>query len=64
MDRRKFVKDLTALGVTAGVTRISGVVPSSWAASGKGQIPYRQLGSTGEKVSIVGLGGFPPWPAG
>lgn len=58
MDRRKFIKDLTALGVAAGVARISGMVPQTWAASEKGQIPYRQLGSTGEKVSIVGLGGF------
>jgi uncharacterized protein len=58
MDRRKFIKDLTALGVAAGVARISGVVPQTWAAPEKGQIPYHQLGSTGEKVSIVGLGGF------
>jgi len=58
MDRRKFIKDLTALGVAAGVARISGIVPQTWAAPEKGQIPYRQLGSTGEKVSIVGLGGY------
>ena len=30
----------------------------AWAASEQGQIPYRVLGSTGEKVSIVGVGGF------
>ena len=58
MDRRKFIKDLTALGVAAGVTRLSGVVPQTWAGPEKGQIPYRQLGSTGEKVSRIGLGGF------
>ncbi|MCK9374655.1 MAG: aldo/keto reductase [Syntrophobacterales bacterium] len=58
MDRRKFIKDLTALGVAAGVARLAGVVPQSWAAPAPGQIPYRQLGSTGEKVSMVGLGGF------
>ena len=58
MDRRKFIKDLTALGVAAGVARISGTVPPTWAAPEKGQIPYRQLGSTGEKVSLVGLGGY------
>ncbi len=58
MDRRKFIKDLTALGVAAGMARISGMVPRSWAAPGKGEIPYRPLGGTGEKVSIVGLGGF------
>jgi hypothetical protein len=58
MVRRKFLKDITALGVAAGVARISGVVPPTWAAPAPGQIPYRQLGSTGEKVSVVGLGGF------
>ena len=58
MDRRKFIKDLAALGVAAGMARISGLVPQSWAAPEKGQIPYRPLGNTGEKVSIVGLGGF------
>ncbi len=58
MDRRKFIKDLAALGVAAGMARISGLVPQSWAAPGKGELPYRPLGNTGEKVSIVGLGGF------
>ncbi|HKI68089.1 MAG TPA: aldo/keto reductase, partial [Verrucomicrobiae bacterium] len=29
-----------------------------WAAETKGEMPYRALGSTGEKVSIVGLGGY------
>lgn len=58
MDRRKFIKDITALGVAAGAARFSGMVPKTWAAPEKGQISYRQLGSTGEKVSIVGLGGF------
>jgi len=54
MARRKFIKDLTA----PGVARFSEIVPQNWAAPEKGQVPYRQLGSTGEKVSIVGLGGF------
>jgi predicted aldo/keto reductase-like oxidoreductase len=58
MDRREFIKNLTALGVAAGVARIPGSLPHAWAAQEKGQIPYRVLGSTGEKVSIVGLGGF------
>jgi len=58
MDRREFIKDLMALGVAAGVARVSGAVPQIWAAPEKGQIPYRVLGSTGEKVSVVGLGGF------
>ena len=58
MDRRQFINNLTTLGAAAGVTRIPGPLPHAWAAQGKGQIPYRLLGSTGEKVSIVGLGGF------
>ncbi len=58
MDRRQFIKDLMALGVAAGVAQISGAVPQTWAAPAKGEMPYRVLGSTGEKVSIVGLGGF------
>jgi len=58
MDRRQFIKDIVALGVAAGIARIFGAVPQTWAATETGQIPYRQLGSTGEKVSIVGLGGF------
>lgn len=58
MDRRKFLKDLTALGVAAGVAQIAGAGSPVWAAPEKSQIPYRMLGSTGEKVSLVGLGGF------
>ena len=58
MDRREFIKRLAALGVAAGVGRIPWTVPQTWAATETGQIPYRFLGSTGEKVSLVGLGGF------
>ena len=58
MKRREFINKLTALGLAAAVARVPGLVSQAWAAPGKGEIPYRQLGSTGEKVSIVGLGGF------
>jgi predicted aldo/keto reductase-like oxidoreductase len=58
MDRREFIKNLTVLGVAAGVARFPGLAPHVWAVQEKGQIPYRQLGSTGEKVSLVGLGGY------
>ena len=58
MDRRDFVKGLTSVGLAIAVSRLPGLAPHAWAAQGKGDIPYRQLGSTGEKVSIVGLGGW------
>jgi predicted aldo/keto reductase-like oxidoreductase len=58
MDRRDFVKRLTSVGLAIAVSRIPGLAPHAWAAQGKGDIPYRRLGSTGEKVSIVGLGGW------
>ncbi len=58
MDRREFIKDLAVLGAAAGAARLSGLVAPARAAQEKGQIPYRPLGSTGEKVSLVGLGGF------
>ena len=29
-----------------------------WGAESKGDLPYRDLGHTGEKVSIVGIGGY------
>ncbi len=31
---------------------------NSWAAENRNEIPYRTLGHTGEKVSIIGLGGY------
>ncbi len=59
MDRRNFIKKLTTLGAAAAsLGRLPGLAPSAWAAPANGQIPYRQLGNTGEKVSLVGLGGF------
>jgi predicted aldo/keto reductase-like oxidoreductase len=59
MDRREFCRNLTALGLVAGAARFSGgLAPPARAGQGKGEIPYRELGSTGEKVSLVGLGGY------
>jgi hypothetical protein len=31
---------------------------AAWGTESKGDIPYRTLGRTGERVSIVGLGGY------
>jgi len=58
MDRREFIKDLAGLGMAAGVARLSGPGSPALAAQEKGRMPYRPLGTTGEKVSLVGLGGF------
>ena len=51
MDRREFVK----LGFTTAV--LSGVSQSLFAEK-TGAMQYRTLGRTGEKVSLVGLGGY------
>ena len=51
MDRRAFVK----LSLTTAL--VSGVSPSLFAEKA-GAMQYRTLGRTGEKVSIVGLGGY------
>ena len=51
MDRRAFVK----LSLTTAL--VSGVSPSLFAEK-TGAMQYRTLGRTGEKVSIVGLGGY------
>jgi len=58
MDRRQFIHGLAALGMATTVGQVPGLVPPAGAMPDKGRIPYRQLGKTGEKVSIVGLGGY------
>jgi aryl-alcohol dehydrogenase-like predicted oxidoreductase len=52
MDRREFLK-MTA--VAAGVAAVHGTGPLSLA--GSGELVYRTLGKTGEKVSPIGIGG-------
>ena len=44
------------LAATISMTVMSGI-PKGLLAAGKDEIPYRMLGRTGEKVSIIGLGG-------
>lgn len=58
MKRREFISRLTALSLVAAGGRIPGLITHAWADSRKGSVPYRQLGRTGEKVSLVGLGGW------
>ena len=51
MSRRKFLKlsAATAVAATTGTF--------TWAIDKKADMPYRPLGRTGEKVSLIGLGG-------
>src|SRR5882724_335907 len=46
------------LELAIATTVVAGVGQSSWAVETKGGMPYRTLGRTGEKVSLVGLGGY------
>jgi uncharacterized protein len=52
VSRREFLEMSVAATLAAGAEKIS------WAADTKGSVPYRTLGRSGEKVSIVGLGGY------
>jgi hypothetical protein len=53
LTRREFL--MTSLSTTLAAS-VSG--DTIWAKDTGGEIPYRTLGRTGEKVSIVGLGGY------
>jgi uncharacterized protein len=50
--RRKFLKSAAATVMSAGISR------QAWAAGTTNGVPPRILGHTGEKVSIVGIGGY------
>src|SRR3954467_8409446 len=49
--RREFLQLAIAAGISATVEQYAG-------AAETGGVPYRTLGSTGEKVSIIGVGGY------
>jgi predicted aldo/keto reductase-like oxidoreductase len=53
MERRKFIQGVAATGVLG---TMSGKVNAT--VTSKEGMPYRMLGRTGEKVSLVGMGGF------
>jgi aryl-alcohol dehydrogenase-like predicted oxidoreductase len=57
LTRREFIQ-VGAAGIltTAGASTL--LAQSSATADRRGTMPYRTLGRTGEKVSLVGLGGF------
>jgi predicted aldo/keto reductase-like oxidoreductase len=51
--RREFLGAMLTTSILAGVAG-----PELWAAGNENGIPYRKLGRTGERVSLVGLGGY------
>ena len=51
MDRRDFMKTVAAAGLVSSL-------PPNLSHAKDANIPYRTLGHTGEKVSIVGIGGY------
>lgn len=56
---RKDVSRREFLGIAAGTAVAAAGFPSLlYAEKAKGEVPRRALGSTGEKVSIIGVGGY------
>jgi aryl-alcohol dehydrogenase-like predicted oxidoreductase len=62
MERRDFLKSATAVGVAAATgassAEISGSATSPVTRPQSPDMPYRQLGTTGESVSAIGMGGY------
>jgi predicted aldo/keto reductase-like oxidoreductase len=57
-NRREFLENLT-LGVAGAGAAVSGSALTALpAAAAQGEMPYRTLGRSGEKVSLLGLGGY------
>ena len=53
VNRRAFLSGMLTTSLLAGVA-----APELWAAGEENGVPYRKLGRTGERVSMVGLGGY------
>jgi predicted aldo/keto reductase-like oxidoreductase len=51
--RREFLGAVLTTSLLAGLAG-----PDLWAAGDENGIPYRKLGRTGERISLVGLGGY------
>ena len=51
-NRRDFLR------LTVATTVAMTALPQVWSAETNGNIPYRKLGRTGEKISAIGVGGF------
>jgi predicted aldo/keto reductase-like oxidoreductase len=57
-NRREFLEKVT-LGVAGASAAASGnALPALPASAAHGEMPYRTLGRSGEKVSLLGLGGY------
>ena len=56
-NRREFLEKV-ALGVAGAGIAASGSALTAPAAAASGEMPYRKLGRSGEKVSLLGLGGY------
>src|SRR5437667_5582213 len=53
LTRREFLSAMLTTSVLAGVAGAE-----LWAAGAENGIPYRRLGRSGERVSVIGLGGW------
>src|SRR5437588_12720669 len=54
LTRRKFLGGVIGSSIVVGLAG-----PELWAAGEENGIAYRRLGRTQERVSLVGLGGYP-----